>query len=222
MRIKQFTEQGEVKIISPFFFLDISMKTKQYNALSYRLISEAISLMEDKNVSLSININQHDMNNQHLSSMLKNSIIKFNNHNIQEDKNSNHIILEVLEDDDIKDYVSFSEQLLQFNHLGAEIAIDDFGSGFSNFSHIIGLSPNYIKIDASLIKDIHENQKSFEIVKAIVQFAKSLNIKTIAEFVSCKEIFDVVYNLGIDEFQGYYFSEPLSIEEIVSQEVMEI
>ena len=144
--------------------------------------------------------------------------MKFNECHQQE--NTNQIILEILEDDNIKDYSSFTEQLAQFRELGAQIAIDDFGSGFSNFSHIIGISPHYVKIDGSLIKDIHENEKSYEIVKAIIQFAKSLNIKTIAEFVSCKEIFDVAYNLGIDEFQGYYFAQPMSIEEIEAQETL--
>ena len=214
MRIKQFEADGTVKIISPFFFLDISVKTKQYDALSYRLIHTAIELMKDKNVSLSVNINQHDMNNRHLTTMLKEHIMKFNEHPMQKNHYTKQIILEILEDDNIKDYAAFTKQLVQFRHLGAQIAIDDFGSGFSNFSHIIGISPHYIKIDGSLIKDIHENQKSYEIVKAIIQFAKSLNIKTIAEFVSSKEIFDVAYSLGIDEFQGYYFAQPLSIEEI--------
>ena len=222
MRIKQFKEHGEVKIISPFFFLDISMKTKHYDALSYRLIHNAIALMKDKNISLSLNINQHDIDNPHLTTMLKKSITQFNDHNMQRGQSSNQIILEILEDDNIKDYASFTEQLQQFRHLGAQIAIDDFGSGFSNFSHVIGISPHYVKIDGSLIKKIHEDEKSYEIVKAIVQFAKSLNIKTIAEFVSSKEIFDVAYSLGIDEFQGYYFAEPLSIEEIESKEVAEV
>ncbi len=198
------------------------MKTKHYDALSYRLIHNAIALMKDKNISLSLNINQHDIDNPHLTTMLKKSITQFNDHNMQRGQSSNQIILEILEDDNIKDYASFTEQLQQFRHLGAQIAIDDFGSGFSNFSHVIGISPHYVKIDGSLIKKIHEDEKSYEIVKAIVQFAKSLNIKTIAEFVSSKEIFDVAYSLGIDEFQGYYFAEPLSIEEIESKEVAEV
>jgi len=214
MRIKQLQEDGEEKIISPFFFLDISMKTKQYNQLSYRLIDKAIMGMMDKNISLSLNVNQNDMHDNTLINMLKSNILKFNNYNLQKQQHGNSIILEVLEDDDIKDYTEFTDALMQFRHLGAQIAIDDFGSGFSNFSHIIGISPHYVKIDGSLIKELAQDTKSYEIVKAIVQFAKSLHIKTIAEFVATKEIFDVAYSLGIDEFQGYYFSEPLPIEKI--------
>ena len=217
MRIKQIDENNEIKIVSPFFFLNISLKTKQYDALSYRLIDKATRLMQDKEVALSININQRDMHNEQLTTMLKERIISFN-----DDTCDKHIILEVLEDDDIHNYTLFKEQLSLFKDLGAKIAIDDFGSGFSNFSHIIGVSPYYVKIDGSLIKELDTNVNSYAIVKAIIQFAKSLGIKTIAEFVSSKEIFDVAYGLGIDEFQGYYFAEPLSIEKIEEKESLSV
>ncbi len=55
-----------------------------------------------------------------------------------------------------------------------------------------------------------------------MQFAKSLNIKTIAEFVSSEAIFEVTHALGIDEFQGYYFGQPLPIEEIEATTVADI
>jgi EAL domain-containing protein (putative c-di-GMP-specific phosphodiesterase class I) len=70
------------------------------------------------------------------------------------------------------------------------------------------LKPDYIKIDGSLIKNIDTDKDSFELVKAIVQFSKELNIKTIAEYVHNKEVFDIVFNLGVDEFQGYHFGKP--------------
>ena len=89
-----------------------------------------------------------------------------------------------------------------------KIAIDDFGSGYSNLNHIINLDIDYIKIDASIIKNIDKDENSEHIVKLLVEFSKKLGIKTIAEFVSSKEIFEKVKKLGIDYSQGYYFSEP--------------
>jgi EAL domain-containing protein (putative c-di-GMP-specific phosphodiesterase class I) len=140
---------------------------------------------------------------------LKKNILKF----YEVNKNtSNKIILEILENHEIKDYDAFNKQLLELKEIGALLAIDDFGSGYSNLSHIIGISPHYLKIDGSLIKDIVTNQKSKKIVRGLVQLAKELGIKTVAEFVANKDIFDVVYELGIDEFQGYYFAEPMSLK----------
>jgi diguanylate cyclase (GGDEF)-like protein len=222
MRIKLYDENNQLKIISPYEFLDIAIKTKQYDALSFRLIQTAIDLMKTKGVSLSLNINLSDIYNHDLIDMLRNEIISFNKFNAANGTPENHIILEILENDNIEHYHLLTKKLVQFKQVAAKIAIDDFGSGYSNFSHIIGISPHYLKIDASLIKDIDTNRKSYEMVKAIVQFAKSLHIKTIAEFVSSKEIFDITYALGVDEFQGYYFGKPMSIEEIEAKTVADI
>jgi diguanylate cyclase/phosphodiesterase len=92
--------------------------------------------------------------------------------------------------------------------MGAMIAIDDFGSGYSNFSYIIKIKPDYVKIDGSIIKDIDINKDSYAIASAIVAFAKDLGIKTIAEYVHSKEIFNVCKEIGIDEFQGFYLGLP--------------
>jgi len=221
MRIKQY-ENNKIKLVSPFEFLDIAIKTKQYNALSFRLIQSAIDTMKTKGVSLSLNINLSDIYNHNLIDMLREEIISFNKFNQANGTPQNHIILEILENDNIEHYHLLSKKLVQFKQVAAKIAIDDFGSGYSNFSHIIGISPHYLKIDASLIKDINTNRKSYEMVKAIVQFAKSLGIKTIAEFVSSKAIFDITYELGVDEFQGYYFGKPMSIEEIEATAIADI
>jgi EAL domain-containing protein (putative c-di-GMP-specific phosphodiesterase class I) len=99
--------------------------------------------------------------------------------------------------------------------MGMSIAIDDFGVGFSNFIRIIDYEIDILKIDGELIKDIDKNRKKRNIVKTIVSFAKKENIKTVAEFVENKTIFEILKNIGIDYSQGYYFSESLNKEEAV-------
>ena len=91
---------------------------------------------------------------------------------------------------------------------GVKIAIDDFGSGYSNFKRIMSINPDYIKFDGSLIKNIDKDSYSYLIVKNLVNFAKELNIKTIAEFVHSKEVYDTCVYLGVDYLQGFYISEP--------------
>ncbi len=213
MRLRQYDEYGKQKIIPPFVFLEISLQTKQYDDLSYTMLEKTILNAIDKNISFSINLDYRDIYNKKLIKMLKENIRKFYN---SSKNNSHKITLEILENHEIKDYDSFTKQLLEFQELGALIAIDDFGTGYSNLSHIMGISPHYVKIDGSLIKNIVTNQKSRKIVQGLVQLAKNLGIKTIAEFVADKSIFDVVYDLGIDEFQGYYFSEPISLASLKS------
>lgn len=222
MRIIQTTPEGEQKVVSPYEFLDIAIKTKLYDAISMHMLPKAIDMMMDKDVSISVNINLRDVYNKEMISLLKQKIIAFNAYNQNRGRYNNHVILEILENDNIEHYHLFTKELTKFKKVAAKIAIDDFGSGYSNFSHIIGISPQYLKIDASLIKDIDKSRKSYEMVKAIVQFAQSLGIKTIAEFVSSEEIFDITRKLGVDEFQGYYFGKPISIEEIEAKKVADI
>ena len=211
VRIKQIDQNGNINIISPADFIDIAKKTKQYNTMSCRVIQKSAELIKNKNISLSMNLNIKDFYHRDLVPVIKEALTNFNEANKD---NDNSIILEVLESDEIRDYELFKEYLLQFKELGAEIAIDDFGTGYSNLSHIMGISPTYVKFDGSLVTKINNHQESYEIIKAIVNFAKIIGIKTIAKYVTSKEIFDILVDLGVDEFQGYYFGKPVSIKEI--------
>ena len=106
------------------------------------------------------------------------------------------------------------KQILELKKMGFSIAIDDFGTGYSNFERVYKMSPDFIKIDGAFIKDINSNGNSLKISKAIYNFAKSINAKVIAEFVSKEAVFNLVKKIGIDYSQGYYFAEPtLEIKE---------
>ena len=120
----------------------------------------------------------------------------------------NRLVFEILESENFSDYDFLEEFVLKYKKLGVKIAIDDFGSGYSNFIRIIRLKPDYLKIDGSLIKNIDKDNNSYEIVKSIIAFSKTLDIKTIAEYVHSEEIFNLLLELDVDEFQGYYFGKP--------------
>jgi EAL domain-containing protein (putative c-di-GMP-specific phosphodiesterase class I) len=91
---------------------------------------------------------------------------------------------------------------------GVKIAIDDFGSGYSNFERLVDFQPDILKIDGSLIKNIVDDSFSEHVVKAIVTFAKNENIQTVAEFVENKDILNKIKSLGIDYSQGFYIGKP--------------
>jgi EAL domain-containing protein (putative c-di-GMP-specific phosphodiesterase class I) len=118
------------------------------------------------------------------------------------------VTFEMLESEAIIDYDSIERFITKVKRKGAKIAIDDFGSGYSNFAHILNLDVDYIKIDGSLIKNIDKDKNSFKIVKLLVQFAKESNIKTVAEFIENEKILNIVKDLGVDYGQGYYLGKP--------------
>ena len=194
----------EVQLVSPYFFLDAAVKTKQYEALTLIMIEKSFKMMHRLQKPFSLNLSFNDMLNENVLRSLKENIEKY--------RIGNQLTVEVLESENIEDYRIINNFIREFKRLGIEIAIDDFGSGFSNFTHVFELEPDILKIDGTLIKNIDNDTKSYEFVKSIVQLAKALHIKTLAEFVSSEEIFNITYDLGIDYFQGYYFSEPLTYE----------
>jgi EAL domain-containing protein (putative c-di-GMP-specific phosphodiesterase class I) len=102
----------------------------------------------------------------------------------------------------------------EIKSLGCKVAIDDFGSGYSNFEHILKMNVDYLKIDASIIKNVVIDKNSYKITKTIIEFAKNLGLKTIAEYVENEDIFNTVKDLGADYSQGYYFSPPKENPEI--------
>ena len=210
MRIEKYDDEGNKQIITPFVFLDIAKQTKQYDKLSYGMIKKTFKLMRGRNISFSINLDYTDIYNQSIMNMIESYLHEISNSS----ENKSLLIFEILENEQIKDYQTFSKKLHGIKKLGGLLAIDDFGSGYSNLSHIVGIGPKYIKIDAALVKDINTNVNAKKIIQGIVQLAKNLNMKTIAEYVATKEIFDTVYELGVDEFQGYFFGKPMPIEKI--------
>lgn len=188
-------------IISPYLFLDISKKAKLYPEITKSIISKTFkSAQKYPNLSFSINLSSIDMQNSDTISFIEKSLKNL--------KNPQKIIFEILESESIENYESVNTFITRFANMGCKFAIDDFGSGYSNFAHLIKLDIDFIKIDGSLIKNIHTDTKSFEIVKTISEFAKIINVQTIAEFVESKEILDKITDLDIDFAQGYYISKP--------------
>lgn len=201
MRIKD-QKEGETIYITPNFFLDIASKTKQYHELSDIMIEKALIQLTKTDKMISVNIGFENIQNLEFIELIDRLL-----HNKNEAFCS-RLIFEILESDMISDYDILNNFIIKYREKGVKIAIDDFGTGYSNFKNILLMRPDYLKIDASLIKDIDNNEDSFQLVKSIVEFSKALDIKLIAEFVYSKEVFEITKSLGIDEFQGYYFGKP--------------
>jgi EAL domain-containing protein (putative c-di-GMP-specific phosphodiesterase class I) len=93
--------------------------------------------------------------------------------------------------------------------MGVMISIDDFGTGYSSLSYLKRFSIDRIKIDRSFIRDILTDPEDAAIVRAIIQMARSLNLKTLAEGVETREQLDYLRNEHCEEVQGYYYARPL-------------
>ncbi|MCK5662706.1 MAG: EAL domain-containing protein, partial [Thiotrichaceae bacterium] len=105
-------------------------------------------------------------------------------------------------------YHQVADFIKQIKKMGCRVAIDDFGTGYSNFTHLIHLNVDYLKIDGSIIQNMIEDRNAEIVAKTIVDFASQLGIETIAEFVDSQIILDKVTELGIDYSQGSFLGKP--------------
>jgi len=106
---------------------------------------------------------------------------------------------------------SFSDAVPQIKALvdrGCEFAVDDFGTGYSSLSYLKRLPVQYIKIDGVFIRKLAESEVDQTIVRAVVDIARIMGKKTVAEFVGDEQTFDLIRKIGIDYAQGYFIGKP--------------
>lgn len=204
--VRLIDEKG--KVVAPFFFLDISKKSNQYTKLTKIVIEKSFKKFQNLPFEFSVNISYEDIESLDFLDFIKEMLEKYNI--------SNRVVFEILEDENVKNYSLLISFIDEIKALGCKVAIDDFGSGYSNFEHLLKMNVDYLKIDASLIKNIATDENSYKITKTIIEFAKSLNLKTIAEYVENEKIFNITKELGVDFSQGYYFSPPVKEPNIIS------
>ncbi|RYA23442.1 hypothetical protein CRU96_07680 [Malaciobacter halophilus] len=192
------------EIITPDKFLEISKSSKQYPKITEAMIKKSFEYFKDKkNLSFSINLSMDDIKNEKTTSYLFEMIDKYN---INE-----RLTIELLESEELNHFEIINKFIKKLKKYNIQIAIDDFGSGYSNFAYIIKLDIDYLKIDSSLIENIHIDKQALKIVKSIISFAKELEIKLVAEKVHNKEIYNILTNLKVDYLQGYYIGKPQEI-----------
>jgi diguanylate cyclase (GGDEF)-like protein len=189
-------------VLSPFHFLEISKKARLYTRLTRIMVEKSCRHFSDKTDHFSINLSVDDILDEDTVSFIKEQIQK---HGVQE-----QIIFEILESVGIENYSEVLSFIEEMKRLGCRFAIDDFGSGYSNFDHLLQLKIDYIKIDGSLIRNLHTDTNAVSIIEAIVYFAHKRQLICVAEFVHNAEVYEIVKSLGIDRSQGFFLGEPRS------------
>ncbi len=198
--VRMATEGEEDKIISPFFFLEIAKKARLYSKITEIMIENSFRYFANRSEQISINLTAEDIVN---GAVVEYLILMLDKYDIGE-----RVVLEIVESEGIQNFDEVEIFIDRLKEKGCQIAVDDFGTGYSNFEFLLKLKPDFLKIDGSMIKNIHQDHHAYDVVETIVAFAKNNNIKTIAEFVCEESIFDIVKDLGIDYSQGYYFGKP--------------
>jgi diguanylate cyclase (GGDEF)-like protein len=125
--------------------------------------------------------------------------------------------LEITESLLIQDLEKATSVLREISESGITIAIDDFGTGYSSLSVLKALPIDVLKVDQSFVRDLGKNLGDTAIVAAIVNMARALALRVVAEGVETEEQLAILKNLGCDEFQGFLYSKPLPGDALVQQ-----
>jgi diguanylate cyclase (GGDEF)-like protein len=176
-----------------YFYSRISMKIIEYNVMKLR---------ENTDFAVSINLSSDDLLNDEITNLLiKNSDVAY------------RMLVEILETKNVN-YSEVENAIQKLKLFGYKICIDDYGSGYSNLSHLLNLSIDYLKIDGSIIRNIHKDKKAHSIIASLSLFCKQNGIRIIAEFVENWEILEILKGFGIEYGQGYYFDKAKPYEEL--------
>ncbi|MDD2508135.1 MAG: EAL domain-containing protein [Aliarcobacter skirrowii] len=204
--IRYISLDGKVHV--PYEFLEVAKKTRLYQNIVKVILDDSLKLIKEKKKKVSINISYVDL----IDDKTKKYIYDFLEKNREF---VNNLEFELLESEEIIDFNIIKDFITNVSKYSCKVGIDDFGAGYSNFHILSKLDISFVKIDGSLIKDIHNSKELEIIVRTIASIAKDFHIKTIAEFVATENIYEKVKALNIDYSQGYYFDKPLTFEEIV-------
>lgn len=205
--------------VSPSIFIPIAEESGQINVIGSWVIDAALNAFQtfldtsayfrNHAVFLSVNVSATQL-------LQDDFILKLLKKIKSKDIDPNRIIFEVTETNVIQNIDQLKTQLSRLDVKEIRFAIDDFGAGYSSFTHLKELPVEVIKIDQTFVQSIDTDPNCKNIIKSIISLAKAMNITLIAEGVETKEQADFLYQSGCYILQGYYFSKSISLEEVES------
>jgi diguanylate cyclase (GGDEF)-like protein len=191
-------------LVTPDNFIPLAEKSgliKEIGAwVLNRACMDAVHWLNSEAASVSVNVSVIQLMDdgfiRHLDNCLQSSRLS-----------PDRLHLEITESTFVENEQKIRFQLDQIQQRRVKISIDDFGTGYSSLSQLQTLPVNFIKIDKSFVDNVHG--KGEAIIRATQFIARELNCQTIAEGVETKQQADMLFSMGIDYLQGFYFSKPV-------------
>ncbi len=206
--IRMISEEGE--IIAPVKFLPVAEQYHLMPIIDRWVVKETFFLVKnsnlDSNAHCSINLSGQTIGDE---SFLDEVLVLFAETKIPFAK----ICFEITETAVISNFNTAQKFITTLRERGCKFSLDDFGSGLSSFGYLKDLPVDYLKIDGSFILGILNDKRDYNLVKSIHQIAKSMGIKTVAEFIESNEMAECVKKMGINYGQGYALGKPKPIDE---------
>ncbi len=189
--------------LTPYKFLDIAKKSSYYHFITKTMIEKTLKMAQEfPQYRFSVNISMTDILDDKLTKILFETLSAYPNA-------TNRLDIELLESENMQNIEAVQQFITKLHTFGSKILIDDFGSGYSNFSYFSQLDIDLVKIDGSIVSEIETDNRKLHMLTSIHKFSNGMNMKNIAEFVETKEVAKLLKEVGVEYAQGYYFSQPI-------------
>lgn len=197
------------RVVYPGDFIQALEQVEDINLLDHQVIAKTIAMMSRHPMltKVAINLSAQAFRDERLVPLIEQKLAKYQ-------VAPNRVVFELTETASLNNMAGTSAMIEQLTRLGCEFSIDDFGTGFSTFSYLKQLPASSIKIDGSFVRNMHQDQMDFTLVKAMADIARALHRKSVAEFVENEQILLLLRELQVDYAQGYHISKPLPIEQL--------
>ncbi len=197
------------RLVYPGEFITALERVEDISLLDHQVIGKAIAMMSEHPLlrKVAINLSAQAFRDERLVPLIAQKLAQYQ-------VDAGRIVFELTETASLSNIAGTSAMISELTALGCEFSIDDFGTGFSTFSYLKQLPASSIKIDGSFVKDMHQDQIDYALVKSMAEIARVLGRKSVAEFVENAEILQLLAELGVDYAQGYHISKPMPIEQL--------
>lgn len=200
-------------LLSPYAFIEYARQEKLMDELEKQMMKQALTVIDElegrqERVAVDIHINveptsfgDHDVLNRLQQNLEGRSV------------SSDQVHLEVVESEELRDQEAISE-LESLRDRGFHVSVDDFGTGYSSLNYLMDVPAETVKIDRSLIREIHEDQPTNPVLSAVVSMIQNLGKEIVAEGVETPFQHQVLRDFNVDYGQGYVYARPMPAKEL--------
>jgi len=209
--IRMLDDQNQ--LIPPASFLYTAERFGLIRSIDRWVVRQAIQLITQQRalgnyVRLSVNLSGKSVGDLELTTLIEKELAEGG-------VEPGQLTFEITETTAITDAERSKIFAIALKQIGCRLALDDFGVGSNSMNQLKHLPVDYLKIDGSFIRDLPSNKVDQHLVRAMVEVAKALKKRTVAEFVSSAEILKVVRDSGVDFAQGFFVGKPDAIENLL-------
>ena len=205
----------EKGFIPPDTFIQLAEDTGVINELTLWVIDKACQQLEQliqeghKQHNVSVNISGQDIAEKNFLDNIRSIVNRY-------DIPLNCLTFELTESVMVNDFHHLSQVMQALSEMGIQVAIDDYGTGYSSLFYISQLPFNELKIDKSFVINLDHSERNLTIVRTTIEMAKSLGLKLVAEGIENQQIEDVLKQHDCHIVQGYYYQKPIAFSQYLN------